>query len=162
MRYPTKESEQETKVKKCLKKRGIKTCHECCRYQECVKHKEVDWRYQNMIDLGNAIVYEIGVAYCDYYRKGCRSKYLFYKNTLRSTYPSIITANQTDGYALEDKLFAKCKEMYGDFDEICNNRVAKYHSLIAEQRALLKTTKDVKKRKVIRDKIDRLMGELYE
>ena len=150
------------KKAQCRYKREVKSCKDCCRYKECQEGVLPDWNYEAMVRLGNAIVEDIGRAYCQYYKSGSKGLFNLYRNILLSTYPSRITANTTDGEALENKLYIKCREKYGDFEELHKKRIAKYSKLIAEQKALLKKTNDVKERKKIRDKIEKLTGDMYE
>lgn len=161
MKHPIKLL-KEDKRETCRKKREVKTCQECCRYDECYNGKEVDWKIQDMIRLGNAIVMDIGNAYCEYWASGSKGLFNFHRNILLSTYVSRITANQTDGVALENSLAKRCLAKYGTFESCHEKRLAKYKKLIAEQKALLKKTKDVKKRKEIRNKIYKLEGDMYE
>lgn len=157
-----KQSKEVDEKALCRKKREVKSCKECCRYNECIKGIKPDWHYEAMVRLGNAIVEDIGRAYCQYYKSGSKGLYNYYKSVLLSTYPSRITANTTDGEALENILYRKCREKYGDFETLHQKRLQKYSKLIAEQKALLKKTKDVKERKKIRDKIEKLTGDMYE
>lgn len=147
---------------KCLKKRGVRSCKQCCRYQECLNNQMPEWRFDNLITLSNEIVVEIGKSYCLYYKNGCKRLYNHYKSILQSNFITILTANQTDGYALEEQLHNYCVKYYGDFDEICKKRLAKYKHDIDELKELLKQTKNISKRAEIRNKIYKLQGEMYE
>lgn len=163
MKHPIRAKPHEkSKVELCREKREVKTCEECLRYEECFKGKVVDWHIQDMLRLANEIVVDIGNAYCECWKNGQKSQFYFYRNLLLTTYVQRITGNQTDGEALENILADRCLKKYGTFESCFEKRIAKYTRLIAEQKDLLKKTRDVKKRKIIRNKIYRLEGEMYE
>ena len=154
--------ERESEEIKCRRKRKVKTCYACCRFQECFNNVMPDWSHYACIKLGNEIIASMGEGYCKAWESGKRGELLSYTNNLRSTFPSIITANTTDGYALEESLRIRCERTFGDFETIYKKRLEKYQKLIDKETEKLRATKDLKQRAKIRNVIDKLRGKMYE
>ena len=148
----------------CLKKRHIKSCLQCCRYSECYDNKPVGegWSLPSMVRIGNAIIESIGIDYCKAWKNGNASRLNHLRSLLRSTYPDILTANQTNGEALEETLAKKCEQYYGKFEDCLSVKNSRIKGQIKDQKQLLKETTDIHKRKHIRHKIYSLEGELNE
>ena len=51
------EDELDKEIVKCLKKRCVKQCEECCRYDECYGDKPTNFPTANVAPLVGAIVY---------------------------------------------------------------------------------------------------------
>lgn len=160
----SKKEKEEDSVSVCLKKRKIKTCQQCCRYDECYNNKPIGegWSLQSMVRLGNAIVESIGADYCKAWKSGNANQLNYYRQVLHSTYPDILTANQTNGVALEETLAKKCRQYYGEFESCKATKSNRLKGQIKDQKQLLNDTTDIHKRKHIRNKIYRLEGELND
>ena len=161
MKLDNFETELEREQKKCRQARQVKSCEQCCRYHECMNNELPDWNYKTMIACGNAIVESIGFEYCKFWKLGCRGKFLFTKNLMRSQFIDIITGHTTCGEALEETLAKRCEKEYGEFDKRHKQRVNKFSKQVVELEAELKNTKNVYSRRTIRDKIYKLKGDMY-
>lgn len=156
--------EEKNDVKDCRKKRKVKSCEQCCRFEECYYGKPIGegWSLPSMVRIGNTIVESIGADYCKAWKNGNASQLKHYRQVLHSTFPNILTAEQTNGVALEETLAKKCEQYYGKFEDCVAVKSGRLKGQIKDQKKLLQSTTDVHKRKHIRNKIYTLEGELND
>ena len=160
MKHPTKPKNDP--IADCRKKRDVKRCEDCCRYEECFKGKEVDWHFENCLLLGNAIVEDIGRDYCEAWKNGGGRQKRYLENLLRSRFIEIITANETNGYALQESLAKHCQAKYGDFETIRERKRNNLLAKINELKISLAHTRIKENKRALSSKIARLRGDINE
>ena len=111
--------------KKCMTRRAVKSCEECCRYQDCKERKHSLFSYdKGCIELGYDIVIANTQKFKNAWKRGYVNCVQFLRNYFMGQTPAVLTAEQVNGVYVLERLERVCLEEYGTL-ESCHAKLEK-------------------------------------
>ena len=147
--------------KKCMTRRAVKSCEECCRYQDCKERKHSLFSYdKGCIELGYDIVIANTQQFKGAWKRGYKNTIQFLRNYFRGSIPAIITAEKVNGVYVLESLEQVCLEEYGTLESCHAKLEKKIKDKIKELEEQRKSATSRKKKFELQNKINEVKGEL--
>ena len=146
--------------KKCISKRKVKQCEDCCRFLDCKTNQPHFFsNVKGCIELGYDIITCVSYYYKWAWKRGYTKVIESLTLWLQSPQPMTLTAELCNGIFVLESLERVCTEKYGTLESRHERLLRKISKSISELEIERKKTKSRKEKFDLTNKINELKGE---